>query len=142
MRRYVAVVAPPPHASHTQRGRVWAAVAETGADGATRDDVVRRTGLPPARCGFLLSELKREGKVQPKPEMPDVACMPPRQAALFALAVLEDALVAKARVGTTPDMDRAFVKYQKIKALALRGVGGEADVALRMALLELVRLVF
>jgi len=67
---------------------------------------------------------------------------------LVALAALEDAMVVKLRdTGVTPEARKAFERYQKLKALALGPVTSpamqnEADSALRMATVELVKLAF
>jgi len=67
---------------------------------------------------------------------------------LVALAALEDVLVVRLRdAGITPEARKAFDRYQKLKALALGAVTStamqnEADSALRMATIELVKLAF
>jgi hypothetical protein len=67
-----------------------------------------------------------------------------RTVAFEALAKLEDALVARAtESGITPEAAAAFEKYQKLKALALQpGTTHEGRTALRLATIELVKLVF
>jgi hypothetical protein len=62
-----------------------------------------------------------------------------------ALAKLEDALVVvAAERGVTPQLEKQFERYQKLKAHALgRGTTGpEAQTAMRLALIEAVKLVF
>lgn len=68
----------------------------------------------------------------------------PTESTLDALLGMENALVVKARSsGITPEMDKAFQKYQKCKALGLHPqTNNEGRVAIRMAILELVKLVF
>lgn len=68
----------------------------------------------------------------------------PMESTLDALLGMENALVVKARSsGITPEMDKAFQKYQKCKALGLHPqTDNEGRVAIRMAILELVKLVF
>jgi len=67
---------------------------------------------------------------------------------LVALAALEDVLVTKLRdTGITPEVRKAYDRYSKLKALALGPVTSpamqnEADSALRMATVELVKLAF
>lgn len=138
------------HFSETQKTKVYDAIFSAGKDGLTRNDVATRVGLAADRISFYLSELKRAGYITSKgdPTTVDVN-MGAEEAAMAALLGLENALVARVRetlksgAAPSPDMDRAFVKYQKIKELALRpGTGAEGKVALRMAVLELVKLVF
>jgi hypothetical protein len=67
---------------------------------------------------------------------------------LVALAALEAAFVQKlVEKGRTPDVDDAFTKYKKIKALALghaatAAAQNEADAALLHATVHLVKLAF
>jgi hypothetical protein len=91
-----------------------------------------------------LAELKREGLVKHLSDHVDQSTLNAKDSAFYALDVLENALVTKAReCGITSDMERAFVRYQKIKALALRPTtDGEAQTALRTAVIELVKLVY
>jgi hypothetical protein len=69
----------------------------------------------------------------------------PRALALTALAKLEDAFVAKFATGTpTADEERIYAKYQKCKAHALGSgtTGPEAMTALRLAIIDAVKLAF
>lgn len=68
----------------------------------------------------------------------------PMESTLDALLAMENALVVKARTsGITPEMDKAFQKYQKCKALGLHPqTENEGRVAIRMAVKALVDLVF
>lgn len=68
----------------------------------------------------------------------------PTEATLDALLALENALVTRARKsGITPEMEKAFQKYQKCKALGLHPqTDGEGRAAIRMAVKALVELVF
>ena len=62
-----------------------------------------------------------------------------------ALAALEEAIVAQAaRIpARAVEMERAWSKYQKLKALALApGTAAEGKLALRQAILEAVKLAF
>lgn len=67
---------------------------------------------------------------------------------LIALAALEDAFVVRLREhGITDDVRKAFAQYQKLKALALgpqsnSAMQNEADTALRMATVNLVKVTF
>ena len=68
----------------------------------------------------------------------------PEKLAADALVGMEAALSAfAARKGITPALAAQFERYQKVKALAL-GVGNpnEQRVALRMALIDAVKMVF
>jgi len=71
-----------------------------------------------------------------------------RDLKIVALAALEDATKGKlAEAGVTQDARDAWDKYKKVKAYALGNVKSvadqnEADVALRMAVLALVKLTF
>jgi hypothetical protein len=59
-----------------------------------------------------------------------------------ALLILEGALITtvRERGNTTDEQRRSFVKYQKIKALALRpGTTSEGQNAMRMALVEMIK---
>jgi hypothetical protein len=59
-----------------------------------------------------------------------------------ALASLETALVALAQSkGVTPDIEKAFAVYQKVKALALGTTGPEQLAALRLAMVRAAELV-
>src|SRR5690606_8223500 len=79
---------------------------------------------------------------------PDAAAVPrpsnPIEAAHAAMLALEDALVMKAKTGgITPEIERAFEKYQKLKAMALRpGTDQEGKTALRLSMVELIKMVF
>ncbi len=68
------------------------------------------------------------------------------QVRLNALVALEDALVtmaAQSTNGVGAELEKHFDRYQKVKAIALRpGTPGEERAALRLALIEAVKLVF
>jgi len=69
----------------------------------------------------------------------------PAEAASVAMLALENALVVRARKeGITPEMEKAFVRYQKLKALALNAgaADNEAKSALRLSFIDIVKLVF
>lgn len=67
---------------------------------------------------------------------------------LVALSALEDAFVMKLREqGISDDAREAYARYQKLKALALgpsvnTATQNEADTALRMSVIHLVKLAF
>lgn len=131
----------------TQKSNVYDAIfhAKTGI---TRNDISSKIGLAPDRISFYLSDLRRGGYIAVKAEPGMVtATMSFKEAKLAAMLTLENTMAAKAREDARfqrdPEANRSFLKYQKIKELALRpGTGPEGDAALRMAVLELVRLVF
>lgn len=61
------------------------------------------------------------------------------------MVALENALVVRAKKdGITPEMDKAFQRYQKLKALALNAgaFDNEAKSALRLSFTEIIKLVF
>jgi len=62
---------------------------------------------------------------------------------LEALSKFEDALFAQAASkGVSDSLEKQFDRYQKLKALALQGVDGEATAAMRLALIDVIKLVF
>jgi hypothetical protein len=63
---------------------------------------------------------------------------------LAAMLALEVAIIDRAAtVGSTPEYDKAFLQYQKAKALALNpGTMPEGIAAARVALLTAIKLVF
>jgi hypothetical protein len=69
----------------------------------------------------------------------------PAEAIQVALVAFDNAIVLRAqKQGITPEMEKAFQRYTKLKALAFdRGAAdNEAAVALRMALTDAIKLVF
>ena len=74
------------------------------------------------------------------PTMPKTA----GEAAMLALVHLENAMVMRAKsVGITPEMEKSFEKYTKLKGMALRpGSDNEGRQAMKLATVELVKLVF
>ena len=72
------------------------------------------------------------------------AAADPQTMTLHALVALEDALTAQAAVvGVSDELEKRFERYQKLKSLALRaGTESEARTAMRMTLIEVVKLVF
>lgn len=68
----------------------------------------------------------------------------PIEAAHAAMLALENALVSKAKaVGITPEIEKSFDRYQKLKSMALRpGSEQEGKTALRQAIVDIVKMVF
>ena len=136
----------------TRREQVYEVILRSGEEGVTRNEISSKTNLAPSRVSLYLSELMRQGFVEVKgaQKQVDVTQMSEEDAVLYAMTVLESALVVKARAmldpktkKVPPDMEKSFARYQKTKELVLRpGTPAEGKVALRMAVLELVRLVF
>jgi hypothetical protein len=135
----------------TQKHQVYGAIVAAGQDGADRTAISQKVSLSPHRVSFYLNTLKREGYITTKDAPVDVTLMSPEDAKLYALKVLEDTLVVVAkRSGITPDMDKQFAIYQKVKAVALSEVSGgqrgatdnEKRQALKLATLALVKAVF
>lgn len=148
-KKYVATSQSPPWkrsawAGPTQKQAVYYAVADAGAEGISRVDISNKVNLAPDRVGFYLSELKRAGLVVLHGAPVDPATLNATDAAFYALGMLENALVARAKEsGITVEMERSFLRYQKIKARALGTTfEGEMKVAVRLATIELVKLIF
>ena len=74
------------------------------------------------------------------PTMPKTA----GEAALLALVHLENAMVLRAKtVGITPEMEKSFERYTKLKGMAMRpGSDNEGRMAMMRATMELVKLVW
>lgn len=156
----------------TQKHIVYECVQSRGTRGATLNDVCVVTGLNRNNIAFYLNAMLKSGELgtspkatTPPPDANKTASPSSNESAgsldgklILALVALEDALKFKARelrlkTGVIPaDLDAAFVKYAKMKTMAIRGLdesGGplsnemknEARVALRMATLELVKAV-
>lgn len=162
MKLYMATKTTPPYGKlgarsysfkRTQKTDVYDAIVAAGAEGITRPDIAKKVNLAADRISFYLSDLRRSGFIAVKGSPVDLSLMDEQEAAFYAMEALENALVAKAKklytlkdsvsTAKATEMERSFVKYNKIKALALRGsTAGEVGVALRMSLLELVKLVF
>jgi hypothetical protein len=68
----------------------------------------------------------------------------PLEAAHAAMLAMENALVAKAKqFGITPEIEKAFDHYQKLKSVALRpGSDQEGKQALKLAIIAVVKMVF
>lgn len=66
-----------------------------------------------------------------------------QNAALTVLAALEEAILLRADQLVSADLERAWDRYQKVKALALQpGTEGEGQAALRTALIEAIKIAF
>jgi hypothetical protein len=118
---------------------------DASSSGLTANEIAAATRLVIDRVRFHLSDLRRGGYISVKGDPTTVSpTMNATEAAFAAMLGLENALIARAREGNvTAEIERGFAKYQKIKELSLRpGTASEGKVALKMALLELVRLVF
>lgn len=158
MKHYAVTKSPPPFGvpgqrpsfrwTSTQKSNVYDAIYAAGANGITRADIAKKVGLQADRISFYLSDLRRAGHIEVKGESnPNIVTpqMNAQEAAFAALLALESALVTAAREQGAPtaEQDRAFVRYSKIKELALRpGTTAEGKTALRMAILELVKVVY
>jgi DNA-binding GntR family transcriptional regulator len=117
--------------------------------GLTVTDLETRLGMSTAMVRSYLYTLSKRGlicrqdevgsKMHERPEL-----VGPEEAVAQALLALEAAMASRAiHQGITPESDAAFQRYQKIKARAIRPTGtGEDRVALRMALLELIKMLF
>jgi hypothetical protein len=68
----------------------------------------------------------------------------PGEAAMSALVQLENAMVLRAKsMPITPEMEKAFERYTKLKGMALRpGSDNEGRMAMKHATIELVKIVF
>lgn len=156
MKRYIATTVEPPygrrgtdtrrrHFTPTQKSNVYDAIVGAGDDGLNRHEIAQAVGLAVDRIGFYLSDLRRSGFIAIKGDPATVnPNMGEKEAAYAAMLGLENAIVARIKArGATPDMDRTFVKYTKVKELALRpGTGPEGDVAIGTCLTQLVKLVW
>lgn len=154
MKRYIATGTQPPFHRQafrqTQKEKCYFAILDGGQDGLTRPEIAAKVGLQVDRINFYLSELRRAGFITYRGAPVDISKLSAADAALVAMESMENALVAKAKEeakknkGVLPqEMEKAFARYQKVKALALGGqTSGELRAALRLALIELVKMVF
>lgn len=87
-----------------------------------------------------VATLMGTGTQSATPVMPKTA----GEAAMLALVHLENAMVLRAKsFGISPEMEKAFEKYTKLKGMALRpGSPTEGQQAMKLATIELVKLVF
>jgi len=83
------------------------------------------------------------GQLQAAPPGPTLP-RSPGEARLQALASLENALVVIAKTeGITPEMEKAFDRFNKLKSVGLRpGSANEGRMGFREATIALVRVVF
>lgn len=145
----------------SQKYHTYEAVKAAGENGITREQICANTGLPKQRVWFYLSELRRAGLIRRMGDAVDPTLLSPDDAKLYALNALENAFVvgavdhaskcttcrrARAESDKCSDyitMSKNLARYNKIKALALGAkTRGEESAALRMALLDLVKMVF
>lgn len=145
-KKYAPTAQTPPWRSYdrTQKTQTYDAIKLAGEDGIDREEICKQTGLPKQRVWFYLSELRRAGLIKRIGDAVDPKSLTPEESKLFAMTALENCLVITAtQKGITQEMRAGFAKYQKIKSLALGAqTKGEESAALRMAILELVKLVF
>jgi hypothetical protein len=166
------VEAAPPPAQPTTRDEIYAAMKRDPANAAfyqqqfhqleaerQRQQVdamrnqqnQRRTSKPPDDDPF------QQVRFKGKPLMPDSwqqfladearapkpAKKPAESKLTLALRALEEAILEKAGKALTPEMEKAWSKYQKLKEVVARpGSSNEGTVALKLALIEAVKLVF
>lgn len=147
--------------TRTQKTQTYDAVKAAGDNGITREEICSRTGLPKQRVWFYLSELRRGGLIKRMGEKVDPATLGPEEAKLYAMVAFENALGAWAtehsnicrtcrgtndeskKCQTFKDLSKTLTRYNKIKELAMGAkTAGEESAALRMAMLDLVRMVF
>lgn len=159
MKSYITTKLSPPwekrmqFGAPSQKAAVWGAVKDSGEDGATREDIVKRLqksggagkDLDRNRVGFYLSELKRAGFIAVKGAAPNVAQMNAKEALLHAIDQLEIALtkgVKEKRIPITPEIEKQYAIYNKCKALMLRPqTSGEETAAMRQTLQRLIQMV-
>lgn len=125
--------------------KVYEFILAKGEEGANRREIADGVHLNVGRVSSYLAELKRDGWVKRLGDQVDPSSLSPEDATLFALNALENALVSNAsKYGVTDEMNRAFARYQKCKALAIgRGTtANEAKTAMRMALIDIVKLLW
>lgn len=145
--------------SATQKTDVYDAIFNAGSDGLEAKEISAKSGVNLDRVRFYVSDLRRAGVIAVKGD-PSVITptMNADEAAFAAMLGLENALIARARelgaAGVSDKMNRGFVRYQKVKAMALTppdpsnspatqdAVRMQAKVALRQCLLDLVKLVY
>lgn len=135
----------------SQKMHVYDAIVEVGEKGLGSREISERTKIIVERVRLYLSELRRAGFIAIKGGPVDVAKLSAQDAAFYALEILELAMTSKAKevlLGKGPEdkkneMRRSFLKYQKIKAMALRApTEGEVASALRFSLIELIKMVY
>lgn len=153
MKLYAATAAVPPFGrpgsrssffKKTQKIDVYDAIVAAGKDGIGRHDIAKKINLAADRISFYLSDLRRAGFISVKGGAIDMTMMDDQESAFYAMDVLENALVQRCKKrGMDNEMRREFLRYNKVKALALGGLtGGEIEVAIQMSLIALVKLVF
>lgn len=154
----------------TQKTQTYDAVFGAGSDGLTAHEIAQKAGITVERVRFYLSDLRRLGFIEVKGDPSIVTqTMTVEEAAFAAMLGLENALITKARsIGCGDpvkekdpkfapailEINRQFVRYNKIKGMALaesHGIVSAAQkesedavrsAALRQALVDLVKLVY
>lgn len=145
--KYVITKKNPFALGSSYKARVYNLIAAAGQAGADRNELAAAVGLNAGRISTYLAELKRDGLVNKLGGQIDIATLDADGAALYAMETMENALVIRAKekwkTGIPNDVNQGFARYQKIKALALGAkTAGEERTALRMAFIDLVKLVF
>jgi hypothetical protein len=110
-----------------------------------RRKVYHTAGCVPANAG----QLPTSGGIQVNPT-PDAVVKALSttwalgEGKLVGMLALENALViASKSIDITPSIEKAFDRYNKLKAMAMRpGSENEGNMAARMAIIDLVKLVF
>lgn len=155
----------------TQKSQVYDVIVASGTNGATRTTIANAVGLAPDRISFYLSDLRRAGYIAIKGDPTTVSpTMGAEEAALASMLGFENAFVAKLREIITPGHDATrcacvkcqelrtlntgYLKYTRIKEMAIaepaagssvaqvQAQKNQSKVALRMALIELIKLIF
>lgn len=145
--KYVVTKKNPFALGSSYKAKCYNVIAAAGQAGADRNEIAAQVGLNAGRVSTYLAELKRDGLVNKLGGQIDITTLDADGAALYAMETMENALVARAKeqwkTGAPPEVNAAFVKYQKIKNLALGAkTKGEERTALKMAFRALVDLVF
>jgi hypothetical protein len=126
---------------------IYACISNIGAMGVSREHIDANFDyLPKRTIGILLSTLSRRGLIRERTEPVEYHhTMTVDEAKFVALLNVENALVhcvKKSKTKPTRELNLAFVRYQKLKELALRpGTTHEGNEALKRATIELIRLI-
>lgn len=153
MKRYATTTTTPPWGTwgRTLKSNVYDAIAAAGEVGANRKEIADKTNLNVGRVSSYLAELKRDGLVKRLGDQVDPSTLNAEDAVLYALTVMEGALVAKASAlaakapdkKVPADLEKGFLRYSKIKALWLGAkTGGEERSALKRTVIDLVNMLF
>ena len=147
MKRYSCTTTQPPwHSWQTSslKAKVYNHIKSIGDKGANRREIATAVNLNVGRVSSYLAELKRAGLIKRLGDQIDPTTLSVEDAALFAMNAMENALVIRAtKRGITQEMDKAFIRYNKIKSLFIGGkTDGEVSAALRASLIDLIKLTF